>query len=177
VILGSALAAVGFFLWAGQVTRLDFHSQQWYVVMAGAGMGLMLGPANTDAVNRASTLSYGEATGITQTVRNYFASLGLAILGTILVSQLRSRVTQSLIAQGQSPAHAATQAAQQSQAGRSSGGIIPPYIRLDFAYATRVVLLIMAGVMAVAAVTALIGLRAGRQEEAVTAQTAEVAPT
>jgi phage tail protein X len=45
----------------------------------------MLGPASTDAINRASKLSYGEATGITQTVRNYAASLGLAILGTILV--------------------------------------------------------------------------------------------
>ena len=38
--------------------------------------------------------------GITQTVRNYAASLGLAILGTILVSQMHSHVTASLIAQG-----------------------------------------------------------------------------
>ena len=60
----------------------------------------MLGPASTDAVNRASRLSYGEATGITQTVRNYAASLGLAILGTILVSQLRSRLVTSLVARG-----------------------------------------------------------------------------
>ena len=29
----------------------------------------MLGQANTDAINRASRYSYGEATGITQTVR------------------------------------------------------------------------------------------------------------
>ena len=71
----------------------SFSSQQWYIVLAGAGMGFMLGPASTDAVNRASRLSYGEATGITQTVRNYAASLGLAILGTILVSQMRSHVT------------------------------------------------------------------------------------
>ena len=46
---------------------------------------MMLGPANTDAVNRAGNLSYGEATGITQTIRNYGASLGLAALGTILL--------------------------------------------------------------------------------------------
>ena len=39
-------------------------------------MGLMLGPANTDAINRAPGTSYGEATGITQTVRNYGSSLG-----------------------------------------------------------------------------------------------------
>ena len=68
------------------MTDLEFGSQICYVVVAGAGMGFMLTPASTDAVNRALGLSYGEATGITQTVRNYAASLGLAILGTILVT-------------------------------------------------------------------------------------------
>ena len=93
MVLGCALASVGFALWAGHVSSLSFGAQKWYVTLAGAGMGFMVGPASTDAVNRASRLSYGEATGITQTVRNYAASLGIAILGTILVSQLRSRVT------------------------------------------------------------------------------------
>ncbi len=77
VVLGCAISAVGFYLWAGKVTGLDFNTQQWYIIIAGAGMGMMLGPASTDAVNRASRLSYGEASGITQTVRNYAASLGL----------------------------------------------------------------------------------------------------
>ena len=50
---------------------------------------------------------------------------------------------------------------------RQSGSIatIPHFIRLDFAYATRSVLYIMAAIMATAAVIALIGLRAGLQEE------------
>ena len=61
-------------------------------------MGMMLGPANTDAVNRASTLSYGEATGITQTIRNLGASLGLAVLGTILLLVQRSKLTASFVA-------------------------------------------------------------------------------
>ncbi len=43
---------MGFWLWAGKVTGLSFGSQQEYIIIAGAGMGLMLGPANTDAVNR-----------------------------------------------------------------------------------------------------------------------------
>ena len=94
------LGAVGFWLWAGKVTDLNFSAQQWYIILAGAGMGFMLGPASTDAVNRASRLSYGEATGITQTVRNYAASLGLAILGTILVTEMRNHLTTSLIALG-----------------------------------------------------------------------------
>ncbi len=87
VVVGCALAAVGFYLWAGKATDLSLSAQEWYVVLAGAGMGMMLGPASTDAVNRASRLSYGEATGITQTVRNYAASLGFAVLGTILLSR------------------------------------------------------------------------------------------
>ena len=74
---------LGSALWAGRLTQLDFANQVWPVILAGAGMGFMLTPASTDAVNRASRLSYGEATGITQTVRNYSASLGFAVLGTI----------------------------------------------------------------------------------------------
>jgi EmrB/QacA subfamily drug resistance transporter len=183
VVLGCILAAVGFYLWAGKVTSLSFNKQEWYVILAGAGMGFMLGPASTDAVNRASRLSYGEATGITQTVRNYAASLGLAILGTILVDQMRSRVTTSLVAQGVPAGQAAHQAAgiaQQSQgsgSGSASTSTIPHFIRLDFAYATRSVLYVMAGVMAAAAVVALLGLRQGLQEEtSETEPDPEVAP-
>jgi EmrB/QacA subfamily drug resistance transporter len=167
VVLGCALSAVGFWLWAGKVTGLDFGSQQLAIVLAGAGMGFMLGPASTDAVNRASKLSYGEATGITQTVRNYAASMGLAILGTILVSQMRSRVTTSLISAGMpsAKAHAEASSISQSQGGSGSVSSIPHFVRLDFAYATRSVLYVMAAIMAVAAITAFIGLRAGVQRE------------
>jgi MFS family permease len=70
VVLGCILAAAGFGLWASRATDLHVSAQVVFIVMAGAGMGLMLGQANTDAINRASRASYGEATGITQTVRN-----------------------------------------------------------------------------------------------------------
>jgi len=167
VVLGCVLAAVGFSLWAGKVTQLSFSSQEWYVILAGAGMGFMLGPASTDAVNRASRLSYGEATGITQTVRNYAASLGLAILGTVSVSVMRSRVTTSLLSQGL-PRGQATREADtitQSQGSSASTAAIPHFIRLDFAYAIRTVLFGMAIVMAVAAVVGFIGLRPGLQAD------------
>ena len=135
-------------------------------------MGFMLGPASTDAVNRASRLSYGEATGITQTVRNYAASLGLAILGTILVTEMRSQLTTSLIAHGLPTGRAQAEASvlAQSQGFGGSGragasAAIPHFVRLDFAYATRTVLYVMAGIMAVARLVAMIGLRRGVQEE------------
>src|SRR6201999_2071977 len=109
------LAAVGFFIWGGKVTGLQQGSQVIWIIMAGAGMGLMLGQANTDAINRAGRLSYGEATGITQTVRNYGASLGFAILGTVLTFQFRSHLTDSLVAQGVPAQAAAASAARAAQ--------------------------------------------------------------
>src|SRR6201994_797317 len=122
VVLGCVLGAVGYYLWAGHVTTLSFADQQWFIILSGAGLGFMLGPASTDAVNRASRLSYGEATGITQTARNYTASLGLAILGTIMVSRIRTEVTSSLIAQHVPHAQAVKQAASIAQSSQSGGG-------------------------------------------------------
>ncbi len=167
VVLGCVLAAVGFWLWAGKVTDLSFGSQQAYIILTGAGMGLLLGPANTDAINRASRLSYGEATGITQTVRNYASSLGLAVLGTILVSQVRARIVTSLIARGMSSAGAHAEASRiaQSRGGGGSTASIPHFVRLDFAYATRSVLHVMAAIMAAAAIVAVVRLHAGLQQD------------
>jgi EmrB/QacA subfamily drug resistance transporter len=170
VVLGCVLAAVGFSLWAGDVTSLEFSTQQWDIVVAGAGMGLMLTPANTDAVNRASRLSYGEATGITQTVRNYAASLGLAVLGTVLVTRLRSELTDSLVAQGMPRGQADATASKLSQIQgqtSSSSASIPQFFRTDFAEATQTVLYTMSGIMAAAAVVAFLGLRYGKQTEIV----------
>jgi MFS family permease len=166
VVLGCVLAAAGFFLWAGKATSLHAGPEVAYIVMAGAGPGFMLGQANTDAVNRASRYSYGEATGITQTVRNYGASLGFAILGTILLSQFRSAVTASLTARGLPGPAAAAEAAKvaQLQGGGGNAAAIPLFIRADFASATQDVLYAMAAIMALAALVALRGLRRGVQE-------------
>jgi EmrB/QacA subfamily drug resistance transporter len=167
VVLGCALAAVGFGLWAGRVTDLHAGAQVLYIVIAGAGMGLMLGQANTDAINRASRYSYGEATGITQTVRNYGASLGFAILGTLLVTRFRSEITGSLIARGLPGPAASAQAATiaQHQGGKSNITTNPAFIRADFAAATRDVLFGMCVIMAVAGLIALRGLTRGVQQE------------
>ncbi len=168
VVLGCILACVGFALWASKVSDLHSGPQVPYIVLAGAGMGLMLGQANTDAVNRASRYSYGEATGITQTVRNYGASLGFAILGTILISEFRSAITSSLTGKGLPGPAAAAEAAKiaQLQGGNGNPSAIPPFIRADFAGATRDVLIAMAVIMGAAALVALRGLKRGVQQDA-----------
>src|SRR5262252_7199433 len=169
VELGSALACAGFALLAARVTGLSAGGLVVWIIMAGAGMGLMLGQANTDAINRASRYSYGEATGITQTVRNYGASLGFAILGTLLITRFKAAITTSLTAKGLPHAAASTLAAKIAQLpvgnGNGNVAVIPAFIRADFASATRDVLYGMAIIMAVAALVALRGLRRGVQQD------------
>ena len=164
VVLGAAIAAVGYGIWASKATTLSFSKQEVWVIIAGFGMGLLIGPANTDAVNRASSLSYGEATGITQTIRNYGASIGLAALGTVLLFNFRSHLTTSL--QAQHVPNAAAEAARLAQS-HGSGPVtsIPHWFSLDFAHATSTVLYVMCGILAFAGLVALFGLERGRQQD------------
>ena len=179
VVAGCAIAAVGYFLWARQLPDLDFDTQWYWVVVAGAGTGLVLGPASTDAVNRAPQTSYGEVTGVTQTVRNFGGSLGLAVLGTILILDLKSRLEDSLTGLGV-PAEKADEIADalsQSGGGGASGGFgehagaraqeVFKDVQADFALSSRTVFYGMAVAMALAFVVALVRLPGGRVTEVI----------
>ena len=152
MVLGSALATVGFALWAIEAHRPHLGAQWPFIVMAGAGIGLLLGPASTDAVNRSINASYGEVTGITQTVRNYASTLGLAVLGTVLTTVLTSHLTGSLVGLGVPQTQAAGIAHDAARGGAPSTGTVPPAIAEhlhsavahDFATATQAVLYGMA---------------------------------
>ena len=161
VILGATLAAVGLHLWAAHASTLAAAGALApFIVLAGAGMGLLLGQANTDALNHSPATAYGEATGITQTVRNFGAALGLAVLGSVLVTQLRVHLAHSLVAQGLPGSQAHSTAAKIAQLG--GGGaptpVIPGFVRADFAQATGSVLMVMSWVMVAAAVIAVMAL-------------------
>ncbi|MFJ7049889.1 MFS transporter [Streptomyces sp. NPDC101112] len=150
--LGTALGAVGFALWANKLTDLSMHDQWPYAALAGAGIGFLLAPASTDAVNRSLDASYGEVTGITQTVRNYAAAVGLAVFGTILTHVTTDKVTETLTAKGV-PDDAAREAARDvaeavtgnpdSQAPSGEGPVATAMrdsmdaIRMDFAEANQ----------------------------------------
>ncbi len=84
------------YLWARQLPDLNFNNQWYWLAMAGAGCGLVLSPAATDMMNRVPDSVYGEVTGIQQTLRNFGSSLGLAILGSILITQTRLNIEGSL---------------------------------------------------------------------------------
>lgn len=168
VTVGCAIAAVGFYLWGTKVTDISGGlGGQWiYIMIGAAGIGLLLGPASTDAVNRAINASYGEVTGINQTIRNYGSSLGLAILGSILIQVNTTKVVETLTNAGV-PQSAATAAAASMNEGIGDGSAFPPGtpqsvidavtsgIALDYAEATQVVLWGMAIALVIAFVVSL----------------------
>ena len=186
VVLGCAVATVGFFLWAKHLPDLSVSSQWYYIVLAGAGVGLVLSPANTDALNRVPASRYGEATGITQTVRNFGSSLGLAVLGSIMILENKSNLEASLGAKGVPKAQAdevatcVSQGAESvcetiAQKAGSKASVLFSTVPHDFALASRTVFYGMAAVMAVAFVVALIAMPGGKVEEQVAEPAADPA--
>lgn len=167
---GCVVGAVGFYLWAGKLTDLSMHDQWPYAALAGAGIGFVLAPASTDAVNRSIDASYGEVTGITQTVRNYAASIGLAVFGTLLTHSLTDHVVDTLESRGLSSgtAHAVSRDVAQAVIGNpdahrpgGDGATVTTMrdamasIRMDFAEANQWVFYGMAAAMALAFLVAL----------------------
>ena len=150
--------------------------QWWRLVIAGAGLGLVLGPISTDALNRAPRTSYGEITGITQTARNVGASLGLAILGTLLISRNRVNIEDSFGKLGASKAQADAVAASMTQGGGkppgdlSGGGAkakaFVDAVQTSFAESVGTVFYGMAAVMVLAFLVTLVGVPAGKAPEA-----------
>jgi len=175
-VIGSALGAVGFYLWAEDLHQSLGHQWPW-IILTGAGIGFVLTPVTTDAVNRAPSGSYGEVTGVTQTVRYFAASLALAILGSVLINQTRSNAKTSL-AHLHIPKAAASKivasinTGAQSASHHHAASAVFVAIQGDFAQATRIVYLAMAGIMAA---SFLIAVR--RMERGIPVEVAEAPDT
>jgi predicted MFS family arabinose efflux permease len=187
VVLGCAVSAVGFYLWANKLDALSFAKQWPYLAIAGAGMGLTLGPVSTDALNRAASNAYGAVTGVTQTVRNFGGSLGLAVLGSLLITTTTSKVEKALsgyhvpkavasqIAHAISGASSGASGAGGSRSSAPTGAVHA--VRVAYAQSIKLVVIGMAAAMAVAFIVAFLRMPSGRAgEEAVVGDGAEPAP-
>ncbi|HEY2477981.1 MAG TPA: MFS transporter [Solirubrobacterales bacterium] len=174
MILGCAIGAVGFWLWGESMTHLSVSEQWYYIVLAGIGVGFVLSPANTDALNRVPRSRYGEATGITQTVRNFGSSLGLAILGSLLITWNKSNLESALGAKGvpKDKADAVAECVSQGEAtcqavGHALGskaGEVFSAVPMAFAEATRDVFYGMAIALAIGFLVALKFMPSGKVE-------------
>ncbi len=178
VVPGCVIAAVGFYLWASTMPDIAYSEGGgwWRVVLAGVGTGMVLGPVSTDALNRVPRTSYGEATGITQTARNLGASIGLAVLGTILITENKTNIVDkltSLHGADQVPTAVAERIADSvsEAAGGAGGGASQASaaqlqaVSEAFALSSQVIFYVMAGAMALAAVVAWFGMQPGKAPE------------
>lgn len=183
VLIGSVVGGVGFVLLAGRATSLSFGDMQWPLIISGAGIGMILGPVSTDALNRAAKTAYSEVTGITQTARNLGATLGLAVLGTVLIEATQSNVVNKLVPAGV-PKAEALKVADSLSAGpgaAGSGGAQPSAqlvhdVQVAYANSMETIFYCMAGVMFFIYVVAHIWMADGRAESVLEAEAAEEKP-
>lgn len=165
ILLGCLVGIAGNVWWATQVTTLDASDQHHPLLLAGAGIGFLLGPSSADAVSRTHDASYGEVTGINQTIRNYGSALGFAVLGTLATHVFTDRFASSLVGLGvgrgtadELARRAATSGGGDrdlSQVPASARGAVERAVAADFAEGMRAVLIAMAVALAVAFLIAL----------------------
>ena len=168
VVIGCALAAVGFGLWAGKVTQLNFSHQVWlrhprrrrHGVHAHPGQHRRRQPG-VPALLRRGHRHHPDGPELRR-------QPGAGHPRHHPGHQLRSRVTSLAGGAGRAPARARGRGVEASPRPRAASGsvaTIPHFVRLDFAYATRTVFYVMAGIMAAAAAVGPGGPAAGSQEE------------
>jgi len=84
VVLGFLAGAAGMVLWGTELADLGHLETTAGMLVTGAGFGLIFSPLNADALNRVPEAIRGQASGITQTFRNFGSAVGMAIMGTIV---------------------------------------------------------------------------------------------
>lgn len=83
-LAGSFLIAVGFFSQAPLLAGAEFWVLLPGMIVLGCGIGLVMVPTNTDALNRAPSGLRGQASGVMQTMRQVGATVGLASIGGVV---------------------------------------------------------------------------------------------
>jgi EmrB/QacA subfamily drug resistance transporter len=136
-VLGLLTTAVGLGIWAYELPDLSHSDTLAGMLVTGTGLGLTMSPLNTDALNRVGLRRRGEASGIVQTSRNFGSALGVAVLGTIVLSVLEDR-------------------------GESFTRFGPRFPE-DFADAVQAAFAVGAGIMFVAFLIALLLMQGGRE--------------
>ncbi len=94
VAIGCLLVAASL-LWAAVV--LHERSYGWLVpgyVLMGIGLGIMMTPANADAMNAVLPQLRSQASGVLQTTRMVGATIGVAVMGTIIANGQNRRIAE-----------------------------------------------------------------------------------
>lgn len=86
VLTGLAIATAGIACWAASLPELTYLLQLPGMILTGLGIGLLLSPTNTDALGRVAGAERAQASGLMQTVRQLGGTLGVAVIGALILS-------------------------------------------------------------------------------------------
>lgn len=85
IVVGLLIFVIYFYL----SSRFTIHTPHWFIMLSlylrGLGIGLLFTPLNTLAISNISREKMGDAAGISNTVKQFSGSLGIAILTSILM--------------------------------------------------------------------------------------------
>ena len=91
MLTGLAGCTVGLALWALALPHLTYWGQVPGMVVTGLGIGLTISPTNTDGLARVDEADLAQGSGIMQTTRQIGGTLGVAIIGAVVLALLPPR--------------------------------------------------------------------------------------
>ena len=106
VLTGLAVSTLGLLLWTLALPYLSYPLQIPGMALTGFGLGLTISPTNTDALSRVGATQRSRASGVLQTVRQLGGTLGVAVVGAVVLG-FEHRGTQSSNVQAAADAIAA----------------------------------------------------------------------
>jgi EmrB/QacA subfamily drug resistance transporter len=86
VLTGLVICCVGTVAWLLALPGLDYAAQIPGMALVGVGLGLTLSPTNTDALARVGDAERTQASGVVQTVRQLGGTLGIAVIGAVVIA-------------------------------------------------------------------------------------------
>ena len=87
------MCTVGALIWALQLPHIEYWSKVPGMALTGLGLGLVFSPVNTDALSRVGARERSQASGIVQTVRQLGGTLGVAVIGAIILANEEPQAT------------------------------------------------------------------------------------
>ena len=93
-LTGAFLIAAGFFLQAPFLEGGDFLKILPGMIILGFGIGFVMVPTSTDALNRAGSEYRGQASGVVQTMRQIGATVGLASIGGLVATVQKGEISK-----------------------------------------------------------------------------------
>jgi len=87
VLTGLTISLVGLVCWTATLPSLTYSWQIPGMILTGFGLGLTVSPTMTDGLSRVDAAQRGQASGLIQTVRQLGGTLGVAIIGAVILAR------------------------------------------------------------------------------------------